>query len=130
MLVLVLLASAEDEPVGMAIPDVAIPGIMSPEFVIAQVVLEDGEGGVIVSKTRVLGMGEPLRLADTADGTMADGIEDMVLPASVQVVMASASPVSVVGTIPDILSTCATAAEPPRAMRNSREAMTAKEVLQ
>lgn len=77
------LALADGRPVDMAIPDV------SPELVIIHVMLEDGAGGVIVSMTRVVGVVEPIMVAETSDGMMADGIEVMVLvmSTSVQVVM-------------------------------------------
>lgn len=119
-----LLALAEDEPVDMAVPD------RSPELVITQVMLEYDEGGVIVSTTRVFGVVEPLRLAETSDGMMTDGIEVIVLAvAAVGESVFVASPLSVVDdiSIPNIDSTWATATEPARIKRSSREAITAED---
>lgn len=130
----VLLAVVE-EPVDMAIPDMDVPD-MSPEVVIDHVMLESGEGGFIVSRTSVLGVEDPLRLAETSNGMMTDGIEVMVLvmSASVQVVTAVAAMVmddsavlSVVDTsIPDIVSIWATAVKAVRARRKIRKAITAE----
>lgn len=113
----VLAALAEGEPVDMAIPDVDT----SPELAIAHATLVDGAGGVIVSMTRVVGVVEPSMLAEISEGMMADGIEVtvLVMPASVQV----AIPIPGIGSIWAIVAVLASA------RRDSREAMTAEELL-
>lgn len=110
----VLLALADDgRPVDMANPD------MSPEVVVAHVTLEDGPGGVMVSMMRVLGVVEPMRVAEISDGMMAEGNEVMDSPLSVVVVV----------SIADMESIWATAAEVASARRNHREAITAERLI-
>ena len=131
----VLLALVEDIPVDMAVPDVDDASGISPDAAIARVRLEDGEGGFIVSRTRVLGVLDPLRLAETSNGMITDGIEVMVLviSASVRVAtavdgpMVMAAPLLVVGmSIPNIASVGVTPAKHVRARRKTRKAITAE----
>lgn len=103
----------DGRPVDMANPD------MSPEVVVAHVTLEDGPGGVMVSMMRVLGVVEPMRVAEISDGMMAEGNEVMDSPLSVVVVV----------SIADMESIWATAAEVASARRNHREAITAERLI-
>lgn len=127
----VLLAVVGDEPVDMAFPDV-VPPDTTPGVTTAQVLLEEGEGGLMVSRTRVLGVLDPLRLAETSGGMMAEGNEVMVLVISARVRVATvlAGALSVVDmSMPDMVSGWAIAKEPARARRNRRSVMNA-EVIQ
>ncbi|ROW14791.1 hypothetical protein VPNG_03770 [Cytospora leucostoma] len=112
----------------MAFPDV-VPPDTTPGVATAQVLLEDGEGGLMVSRTRVLGGLDPLRLAETSGGMIAEGNEVMVLVISACVRVAAvlaAAPFVVDMSMPDMVSGWAIVKEPARARRNRRRVMNAK----